>query len=246
MTMKIDCTIISPNCRPRTHAIDTITIHCMAGDLSVEQCGRLFQNPDLQASSNYGIDSKGRIGLYVPESYRSWCSSNRANDDRAITIEVANNGSGPLWPVSAKAYETLIELLVDICRRNNIPELRWHNDPYLVGQIDRQNMTLHRWFENKACPGQYLVDHHFDIARRVNARLEEDMTGERIVALLSDKEAYELIQKAQRHAATLDAPGWAVDELAEAMDDGITDGTRPQALVTRVEAAIMAERSRHD
>ena len=242
--MKIDCTIISPNCRPRTHSIDTITIHCMAGDLSVEQCGRLFQNSDLQASSNYGIDSQGRVAIYVPESYRSWCSSNRANDDRAITIEVANDGPGPLWHVSEKAYNTLIDLLVDVCKRNGIPELRWHNDPYLVGQIDKQNMTVHRWFENKACPGQYLLDHHWDIANRVNARLEEDvMTGQEIVAALSDEEAYQLIAKAQRHAATLDAPSWAVDELAEAVEYGITDGTRPQALVTRVEAAIMAERA---
>lgn len=241
--MKIDCTIISPNCRPRLHDIDTITIHCMAGDLSVEQCGRMFANPALEASSNYGIDSNGRVGLYVPESYRSWCSSNRANDDRAVTIEVANNGGGPLWPVSDKAYATLIDLLVDICQRNDIPELLWHNDPYLIGQIERQNMTLHRWFENKACPGQWLVDHHFDIARRVNARLEADMTGAEIVAKLSDKEAYELLQKAQRHAATLTAPMWARKELNMAIEDGITDGTRPQALVTRVEAAIMAERA---
>lgn len=241
--MKIDCTIISPNCRPRTHSIDTITIHCMAGDLSVEQCGRLFQNPDLQASSNYGIDSKGRIGLYVPESYRSWCSSNRANDDRAVTIEVANDGGGPLWHVSDKAYNALIDLLVDVCKRNDIPELRWHNDPYLIGQIDKQNMTVHRWFENKACPGQYLLDHHWDIANRVNARLEENMTGEQILAALTDEEAYQLIAKAQRHAATLPAPGWAEAELEKAKEYGITDGTRPQALVTRVEAAIMAERA---
>lgn len=241
--MKIDCTIISPNCRPRTHSIDTITIHCMAGDLSVEQCGNLFKNPDLQASSNYGIDSKGRIGLYVPESYRSWCSSNRANDDRAVTIEVANDGGGPLWHVSDKAYNALIDLLVDVCKRNGIPELRWHNDPYLIGQIDKQNMTVHRWFENKACPGQYLLDHHWDIANRVNARLEENMTGEQILAALTDEEAYQLIAKAQRHAATLDAPSWAADELAEAVEYGITDGTRPQAFVTRVEAAIMAERA---
>ena len=242
--MRIDCTIISPNCRPRTHSIDTITIHCMAGDLSVEQCGRLFQNPDLQASSNYGVDSKGRIGLYVPESYRSWCSSNRDNDDRAVTIEVANDGPGPLWHVSEKAYAALIEIVADVCRRNGIPELRWHNDPYLVGQVDRQNMTVHRWFENKACPGQYLLEHHFDIADKVNKKLEVmQMTGKEIVDALSEEEAYQLIQKAQKHAATLDAPSWAVDELAEAVEYGITDGTRPQAFVTRVDAAIMAERA---
>lgn len=241
--MIIDCTILSPNCRVRTHTIDTITIHCMAGDLSVEQCGRLFQNPDLQASSNYGIDSQGRIGLYVPENYRSWCSSNRSNDDRAITIEVANDGGAPDWHVSSKAYNTLIELLVDICKRHNIPKLLWKADPNLIGQIDKQNMTVHRWFEAKACPGNYLFFHHYDIANKVNEKLEEgNMTGEQILSLLSDKEAYELIQKAQKYAATLPAPAWATTELAQAKENKITDATRPQAFVTRVEAAIMANR----
>lgn len=242
--MKIDCTIISPNCRPRTHPVDTITIHCMAGDLTVEQCGRMFANPETEASSNYGIDSKGRIGLYVPEDYRSWCSSNRDNDDRAITIEVANNGGPPDWPVSEKAYAALIELLVDVCRRHGIPKLLWKNDPYLIGHVWEQNMTLHRWFAAKACPGEYLYRRHYDIAARVNERLEEDaMTGEQILQALSDKDAYELLQKAQRHAATLTAPMWARKELNKAVEDGLTDGSRPQALVTRAEAAIMAERA---
>lgn len=215
----------------------------MAGDLSVEQCGRLFQNPNLQASSNYGIDSDGRIGLYVPESYRSWCSSNRANDDRAITIEVANDGGAPDWHVSTEAYNTLINLLVDICKRYNIPKLLWRADPNLIGQVDKQNMTVHRWFEAKACPGNYLFFHHYDIAQKVNEKLEEDnMTGEQILSLLSDKEAYELIQKAQKYAATLPAPTWSTTELTQAKENKITDATRPQAFVTRVEAAIMANR----
>lgn len=120
-------TKLSPNhSGNRTHAIDTISIHCMAGNLSVESCGALFANSSRQASSNYGIGSDGRIALYVPEAYRSWCTSSRANDQRAITIEVANNGGAPDWPVSDKAYQALLNLVEDICQRNSIKKLATH------------------------------------------------------------------------------------------------------------------------
>lgn len=161
---------ISPNkTSPRNHKIDTISIHCMAGNMTVERCGDLFADPSRQASSNYGIDSEGRIGLYVEERDRSWCSSSSANDNRAITIEVANNGGAEQgWPVSSQAMESLIVLLADICKRNGIDQLRWRGDKSLIGQVDKQNMTVHRWFKNKACPGEYLYSKHDYIASRVN------------------------------------------------------------------------------
>lgn len=151
--------------------IDTVTIHCMAGNMSVESCGAWFAHPTAEASSNYGIGSDGRIGLYVDERNRSWCSSSYANDERAVTIEVANIGGGPLWPVSQKAYSALIELLTDICRRNNIKQLLWKADPSLIGQVSKQNMTVHRWFAAKSCPGEYLYSHMGDIAAQVNRKL---------------------------------------------------------------------------
>jgi len=115
---------ISPNkTSPRNHKIDTITIHCMAGNLSVETCGNVFAPTSRKASSNYGIGSDGRIALYVDEKDRSWCSSNAANDNRAITIEVANDGGAPDWHISDKALNSLIALVTDICKRNNIKEL---------------------------------------------------------------------------------------------------------------------------
>lgn len=158
---------------PRNHAIDTITIHCMAGNLTVESCGALFQNRSRETSSNYGIGSDGRIALYVDESDRSWCTSSRSNDNRAITIEVANDGGASTgWHVSDKAMASLINLLVDICQRNNIPELRWKADKNLIGQVDKQNMTVHRWFAAKACPGDYLYGAHSQIAAEVNKRLK--------------------------------------------------------------------------
>ncbi|SET24908.1 N-acetylmuramoyl-L-alanine amidase [[Clostridium] polysaccharolyticum] len=166
-------TKISPNKTVnRNHVIDTITIHCMAGNLTIESCGNLFADSTRGASSNYGIGSDGRIGMYVEEKDRSWCSSSGSNDHRAVTIEVANDGGESTgWHVSDKAYNALIDLVTDICRRNGIKQLLWRGDKSLIGQVDKQNMTVHRWFAAKACPGDYLYNLHGQIANQVNARL---------------------------------------------------------------------------
>lgn len=142
----------------------------MAGQLSVESCGNVFQNKYRKASSNYGIGPDGRIGMYVEEKDRSWCTSNAANDNRAITIEVASSSKDP-YVVNDAAYKSLINLLVDICRRNNIKKLLWQGNPTLIGQVAKQNMTVHRWFSKKACPGDYLYNKHSQIAADVNKRL---------------------------------------------------------------------------
>jgi hypothetical protein len=144
----------------------------MAGNCTVEACGNIFASPARQASSNYGIGSDGRIAMYVEEKDRSWCSSNAANDNRAITIEVANDGGAETgWHVSDKAMEALINLCVDICKRNGIKQLLWKADKSLIGQVDKQNMTVHRWFANKSCPGDYLYNKHGYIAEEVNKKL---------------------------------------------------------------------------
>jgi hypothetical protein len=163
---------LSPNkTNGRKHRIDTITIHCMAGNLSVETCGNVFANPKTKASSNYGIGSDGRIAMYVEERDRSWATSSSSNDNRAVTIEVANDGGAPNWHVSDKALASLIRLVADICKRNGIKKLLWKNDKSLIGQVDKQNMTVHRWFANKACPGDYLMSKHSYIAAEVNKLL---------------------------------------------------------------------------
>lgn len=168
----VNYTRLSPNCtKPRNRKIDTITIHCVAGDCTVETIGAIFAPTNRQASSNYGIGSDGRIGMYVEEKNRSWCTSSGTNDHRAITIEVSNNGGGPDWPVSDKAYAALLDLVTDICKRNGIKQLLWKGDKSLIGQVDKQNMTVHRWFANKSCPGNYLYNRHASIAAEVNKRL---------------------------------------------------------------------------
>lgn len=169
----VNYTLLSPNhYNGRNHAIDTITIHCMAGNLTVERCGQVFQS--RPASSNYGIGSDGRIAMYVEECNGSWCSSNKSNDMRAVTIEVANDGGESTgWHVSDTAMQSLISLCADICKRNGINSLKWQANKALIGQVDKQNMTVHRWFANKACPGEYLYSKHFYIADEVNKILNQ-------------------------------------------------------------------------
>lgn len=194
----VDYTQISPNkTSPRNHKIDTITIHCTAGQCSVEGLGSTFAPTSREASSNYGIGYDGRIGMYVEEKDRSWCSSNRDNDNRAITIEVASDSTHP-YAVKDAAYESLIKLLVDICKRNDIKELKWKADKSLIGQVDKQNMTVHRWFANKACPGDYLYERHSEIAAAVNKQLgsssSSKTTGTQAISF-KDLDSEEVIKK---------------------------------------------------
>lgn len=167
----VSYTKISPNRNsPRNHTIDTISIHCVVGQCSVETLGSIFASSSKQASSNYGIGYDGKIGMYVEEKDRSWCTSSASNDNRAITIEVASDTYEP-YKVTDAAYKSLIKLLVDICKRNGISELKWKADKSLIGQPDKQNMTVHRWFANKSCPGDYLYNLHTQIAKEVNEQL---------------------------------------------------------------------------
>lgn len=168
-------TKLSPNCtKPRNHVIDTITIHVFVGQVTAEAGCNIKKftkyNPISGASCNYVVGYDGSVGLCVDEANRSWCTSNRANDHRAITIEVASDNKHP-YVVTDKAYTTLIKLIADICKRNKIKKLLWKADKKLVGKVDQQNMTVHRWFANKACPGEYLYSRHGEIAKKVNELL---------------------------------------------------------------------------
>lgn len=157
---------LSPNCtKPRGKKIDTITIHHAAGNASVETLGNIFAPTSRKASANYGIGSDGRIACYVEEENRAWTSSSTANDDRAITIEVANCGAEPDWPISDKAYAALLDLCEDICRRHGIV-LNYTGDK-------TGNLTMHKWFKATACPGPYLESKFPAIASEVNRRLNK-------------------------------------------------------------------------
>ncbi len=155
---------------PRRHKIDTITIHCYVGQVTAKQGCDYFASTDREASANYVVGYDGSIGLSVDERDRSWASANAANDNRAVTIEVACEPVHP-YAVTEKAYAALIDLVADICRRNHIKKLLWQGDKNLIGQVGKQNMTVHRWFCATACPGKYLYDHMGDIAAQVNHKL---------------------------------------------------------------------------
>ena len=163
---------ISPNrSSPRNHIIDTITIHCYVGQASVEDMCAWLSNPSAQASANYCIGKDGRVGLNVEERDRSWCSSNRDNDNRAVTIECASDKTHP-YAINSAVYNALIKLVTDICRRNGIKQLIWSTDKNArVNHLNGCNLTVHRDYANKACPGDYIYNRLGQIASEVNQAL---------------------------------------------------------------------------
>ena len=164
----VSYTKLSPNhSGKRTHKIDTITPHCVVGHLSLQTLGSVFAPTTRKASSNYGVDDNGKVGMYVEEKNRSWCTSSSSNDNRAITIEIASDTKEP-YKITDSALQGLINLSADICKRNDIPKLLWKNDKSLIGKIDKQNITLHRWYSTKSCPGNYIVSQLDFVATEVN------------------------------------------------------------------------------
>ena len=215
----VSYTKLSPNhSGQRKHAIDTITIHCVVGQLSVETIGNIFAPTSRQASSNYGIGKDGRIGMYVEEKNRSWCTSSSANDNRAITIEVASDTKHP-YAVNDKAYAALLDLVTDICRRNGIEKLVWStvkNDR--VNHLNGCNMTVHRDYANKSCPGDYLYNLHGEIAAEVNKRLgqteaadPEPTTPTPVVSEIKEGDLVKIADNAVYYSGK-SVPGWVKDK----------------------------------
>lgn len=174
----VSYTRLSPNnSGTRTHTIDRITPHHVVGLASVEGLGALFAESSRKASSNYGIGSDGRVALYVPESSRSMASSSWDNDQRAVTIECADEATWP-YAFSDVVYSRLIELCADICRRNGKRKLLWIEDRVealaYTPKADEMLLTVHRWFLATLCPGQWMMQHMGDLARQVTAELEKD------------------------------------------------------------------------
>lgn len=178
----VSYTRLSPNnSGTRTHAIDRITPHCVVGQCSVETLGNIFADPAKQASSNYGIGPDGRVGMYVSESSRSWCSSNGENDNRAVTIECASDMTEP-YAFNNTVYNRLIQLCADICKRNGKKKLLWlgsrEKTLAYTPKADEMVLTVHRWFANKSCPGAWLMQRMGDLAAKVTAILNGGDTPE--------------------------------------------------------------------
>ena len=219
----VSYTRISPNSNPRKKKITKITIHHMAGKLSIEQCGEEFASPERRGSSNYGIGSDGRIAMYVEEKDRAWTSSNAENDHMAVTIEVANDVVGGDWHVSDKALASLVDLCTDICKRNKIERLNFTGNK-------NGNLTMHKYFAATVCPGAYLESKFPYIANEVNKRLiseEKENENMRFKDVPETHWAYK-----------------AIEELAEkGIVNGYDDGTfRPNEPITRAEMAALMSR----
>lgn len=171
----VNYTKLSPNhSGTRTHSIDRITPHCVVGQCSVETLGNIFMDTNREASCNYGIGTDGRVLLCVDEGNRSWCSSSNSNDQRAVTIECASDTYHP-YAFNDKVYNKLIELCVDICRRNGKKKLLWFYDKNKAlnysPKADEMVLTVHRWFDNKSCPGDWLYNRLGDLAKQVTEQL---------------------------------------------------------------------------
>lgn len=186
----VSYTRLSPNhSGQRTHSIDRITPHCVVGQLYAESICGCFTSPSRQASCNYGIGTDGKVSLCVEEKNRSWCSSSNANDQRAVTIECASDKTEP-YAMNSKVYDSLIKLCTDICRRNGKKKLLWLGDRNktlnYTPKSDEMVLTVHRWFANKSCPGDWLYARLGGLAAKVTAALS---TG---TGASADKDASQL------------------------------------------------------
>ena len=213
-------TKLSPNhSGQRTHSIDRITPHCVVGQATAERICECFISPDRQASCNYGIGTDGRVSLCVEEKNRSWCSSSRENDQRAITIECASDTSAP-YAMNSKVYESLVKLCTDICQRNGKKKLLWLADKTktlnYAPKADEMVLTVHRWFANKSCPGDWMYARMGDLATKVTAALGGTVTTQKQLYRVrktwsdskSQKGAYKILANAK--ACADKNPGYSV------------------------------------
>lgn len=243
----VSYTKISPHRNsPRNHAIDRISIHCVVGQVTMQSLGEIFQTK--AASSNYGVDRDGHVGMYVEEKDRSWCSDSPENDHRAVTIETASDVSEP-YRVNDAAYQTLLNLCTDICKRNGKKKLLWLGDKAktlaYTPKSDEMVLTVHRWFNaGKSCPGTYLYERQGAIAAEVTRRLSESEEKEEpdLTEAEAKKIARQEIEAYFGEQAKKPTADWAQTHVKTVQERGIMNGDeeggfRPYSLVTRQELA---------
>lgn len=244
---------LSPNVtKPRQGTIKGVAIHCTAGgkDLPASNFADLprFVIPDkkLGASCHYVVGGDGSIAQVCGEENRAWCTSNKI-DHQLVTIEVASDHVAP-YLVNTAAIEALVKLLVDICQRNGIPKLLWKGNKSLMGHWDKQNMVVHRWTSNKACPGDFLYNLHPKIASAVNEILEgkeeEEMDIEKLLKQLTPEMCYGIMAEAMNYADTMLEPMWSRTDghWAKATEKGIINGEGPERPIKRDEVVTILGR----
>lgn len=244
---------LSPNVtKPRQGTIKGVAIHCTAGgkDLPASAFADLprFVIPDRDngASCHYVVGGDGSIAQVCGEENRAWCTSNKI-DHQLVTIEVASDHVSP-YLVNAVAIQSLVKLLADICQRNGIPKLLWKGDKSLMGHWDKQNMVVHRWASNKACPGDFLYNLHPKIASAVNEILEgkeeEEMDIEKLLKQLTPEMCYGIMAEAMNYADTMLEPVWSRTDghWAKATEKGIINGEGPERPMKRDEVVTILGR----
>nr|DAL90518.1 MAG TPA: CW7 repeat protein [Caudoviricetes sp.] len=247
----VSYTKLSPNhSGQRTHAVDRITPHCVVGQCSVETLGNIFASTSRQASCQYGIGVDGRVGMYVEEKNRSWCSSSNANDQRAITIECASDATHP-YAFNNTVYAKLIELCTDICKRYGKTKLLWFGDKTKTLNYEPASnemvLTVHRWFANKSCPGDWMYARMGDLASKVTAKLGGSAGGTETSAdnqvlyrvqtgAFSNKvNADAMLQKVK--AAGFDTYMVKVDDLYKIQVGAFSKKANADAMATKLKAA---------
>lgn len=243
----VSYTKISPHRNsPRNHAIDRISIHCVVGQVTMQSLGEIFQTK--AASSNYGVDKNGHVGMYVEEKDRSWCSDSPENDHRAVTIETASDVYEP-YRVNDAAYQTLLNLCTDICKRNGKKKLLWLGSKEktlaYTPKADEMVLTVHRWFNpGKSCPGTYLYERQGAIAAEVTRRLRESEEKEEpdLTEAEAKKIARQEIEAYFGEQAKKPVASWAEAHVKTVQERGIMNGDeeggfRPYSPVTRQELA---------
>lgn len=244
---------LSPNVtKPRQGTIKGVAIHCTAGgkDLPASNFADLprFVIPDkkLGASCHYVVGGDGSIAQVCGEENRAWCTSNKI-DHQLVTIEVASDHVAP-YLVNTVAIQSLVKLLVDICQRNGISKLLWKGDKSLMGHWDKQNMVVHRWTSNKACPGDFLYNLHPKIANTVNEILagkeEEEMDIEKLLKQLTPEMCYGILTEAMNYADTMLEPVWSRTDghWAKATEKGVINGEGPERPMKRDEVVTILGR----
>jgi len=196
---------------PRTAAITKITPHHVGGNATVEAIGQVFATPGRNASSNYGIGSDGRVGMYVEEKDRSWCSSSSANDNTAVTMEIANSSGDPTWTVSDAAWESLIKLCVDICRRNPGIKQKDGRQGLYCDDTPYASLTFHRYFAATGCAQPFIWNRRQQLCEEVNKRLNQNDKEEEKMA----EPIYDKIE---------DVPDWGLMTVRKLIKSGALQG----------------------
>ena len=140
--------------------IEMVALHHMAGVLSADQCGRIFQQAGRSASANYGIGKDGEVGLYVDEYNTAWANANWDSNCKSVSIELSNSVASGNYPVSDVVLNKAIDLIADIFKRNNLGKC-----------VKGQNLVWHSMYSNTYCPGDYIRGKLDYIVDKVNEKL---------------------------------------------------------------------------